>query len=108
MQVELQRFERCGVMIVDGGEETQTANSPGTFTALNINTGLLFLGSIPGFVNHVSLLQEGFEVYKTNLLIRISLSLNCHYCELLIFQRPPGVLACFHALSINGVYESLK
>lgn len=58
----MRRFEQCGVMVIDSGVEIQNGTSPGTFTALNINSGLLFLGNIPEFVNHVSLLQGGEEV----------------------------------------------
>lgn len=65
MQVELRRFEQVGVMIIDGGVETQNGSSPGTFTALNINSGYLFLGGIPEFINYVSLFPGGEEVTQT-------------------------------------------
>ena len=72
MQVELRRFEQYGVMIIDG-IETRNGSSPGTFTALNINNGYLFLGGIPEFINYVSLFQGGEEV-TPNLL----------YCNLIM------------------------
>ena len=52
-------------MIIDDGIEKLTGSSPGTFTALNINNGYLFLGGIPEFVNYVSLFPGGEEVTKT-------------------------------------------
>lgn len=65
IQVELRRFEQFGVMIIDNGVETRNGTSPGTFTALNINNGFLFLGGIPRFMNYVSLFPGGVEVRKT-------------------------------------------
>ena len=65
IQVELRRFEQYGVMIIDGGVEIQNGSSPGTFTALNINNGYLFLGGIPEFINYVSLFPGGEEVTQT-------------------------------------------
>ena len=71
VQVELRRFEQYGVMIVDDGVETRNGSSPGTFTALNINNGYLFLGGIPEFINYVSLFPGGEEVTQS--------SINCYH-----------------------------
>ena len=49
-------------MVIDDGIEKLTGSSPGTFTALNINKGYLFLGGIPEFIRYVSLFTGGEEV----------------------------------------------
>ena len=67
LQVELRRFEQYGVMIIDGGAETRNGSSPGTFTALNINNGFLFLGGIPDFMNFISLFPGGAVVSQLKL-----------------------------------------
>lgn len=61
--MELQRLAQFGEMIIDGGSERQSGVSPREFTALNINSGLLFVGGIPSHIlSDLSLLWPGDEV----------------------------------------------
>ena len=61
-QVKLWRLNQHGEMLIDNGTEYLNGSSPGTYTALNINNGYLFLGGIPNFINYVSLFMRGEEV----------------------------------------------
>ncbi len=93
IQVELRRFEQFGVMIIDSGLETRNGSSPGTFTALNINNGYLFLGGIPEFINYVALFPGGEEVtqpliiyYHYNSLFSSLLVATSWYSSLLLWN----------------------
>ena len=63
-QVELWRSARVGQLIIDRGLETIYGDSPGQFSALNINSnsGYLFIGGVPLMLTDLSLLVSGQEV----------------------------------------------
>ena len=55
-----------GEMIIDEGLEYQSGISPSRFTALNINSGLLYVGGIPlQILSNLSLLWPGDQVQYT-------------------------------------------
>ncbi len=74
------------MLIIDEGAEEIEMSSPGGFTELNANSGLLYVGGLPPSmfmsINN-SLLMPGEEL-------------------------PPPAPICFHALSINGYYRDLR
>lgn len=80
--VELYRSARFGEMVVDGSDKSN-ATSPEGFTALNVNAGVLFLGGTPVVKPPSSLLWPGIDA-------------------------PSSALACFHTLSVNGIYYDLR
>ena len=57
-QVVLWRYHRNGTMTVDR-QEVVTGTSPGTYTQLNLDGTLLFLGGIPLNVPAIGLVQSG-------------------------------------------------
>ncbi len=52
-----------GELIVDEGSEVISDTAPGTFSQLNINSELLFLGGAPSILD-LALTQPGDEVRK--------------------------------------------
>lgn len=77
LQVELRRFREFGVMIIDDGIEFYNGSSPGTFTDLNINSGLLYLGGIPTVMSYVSLFQGAEMVRYLHLICTFSSTWLC-------------------------------
>ena len=63
MQVEIIRSAQMGELIVDEGSEVISDTAPGTFSQLNINSELLFLGGAPSILD-LALTQPGDEVRK--------------------------------------------
>ena len=64
-------------MEIDGGAETVSGLSPGSFTSLNVDIGVLFVGGTPLFLPPTNLIRfrnTGEEV--THSLYQLSLSLS--------------------------------
>ena len=57
-QVVLWRHHQNGSMTVDG-QEVVTGTSPGTYTQLNLDGTLLFVGGIPLNVSIIGVVQPG-------------------------------------------------
>ncbi len=63
IQVEIRRSAQMGELIVDGGSEVISDTAPGSFTQLNIYSGLLFLGGVPSILE-LALIWPGQEVRR--------------------------------------------
>ncbi len=62
LQVEIRRAAQMGELIVDGGLEVVSDTAPGSFTQLNIYSGLLYLGGVPSILE-LALTWPGQEVH---------------------------------------------
>lgn len=61
-QVELHRNGRNGTMVIDGGAEVVSGLSPGSFTSLNVETEMLFVGGTPLVLPPTNLISFREEV----------------------------------------------
>lgn len=66
-QVELHRYGRNGTMVIDGGVEVVSGLSPGVFTALNLETEMLFVGGTPLVLPPSNLISFREEVREEHL-----------------------------------------
>lgn len=94
-------MRKLGELIVDGGLEHVTGSSPGNFTLLNVNSGYLFLGGVP--LTYQSQIIETLQQasFHSNIIKK-----TIDYVFLV--QVPAPILACFHSISVNGVFEDLS
>lgn len=70
VKVEIRRSVRNGQLIIDGGVEMVSGASLGTFSALNIYSGYLFVGGVPEELN-VLLLQEEVSKFISDHIVTI-------------------------------------
>lgn len=68
--MEIRRSVRNGQLIIDGGVEMASGASPGTFSALNIYSGYLFVGGVPEELNAL-LLQEEVSKFISDHIVTI-------------------------------------
>ena len=119
-------------MVIDDGAEVVSDVSPGSFTSLNIDTEMLFVGGTPLALPPSNLIRfrtTGEEVRSTSVAVGTrSLGLEPLFLSLLLLplflfhlfslppsllpspplQIPPSTLGCVLSLSVNGVYTNFS
>lgn len=104
-------------MVIDDGAEVVSNVSPGSFTSLNIDTEMLFVGGTPLALPPSNLIRfrtTGEEVRSTSVAVgtRFTLPSPLPLSSLLPpslpLQIPPSTLGCVLSLSVNGVYTNFS